>query len=698
MLLYTNDIWGVRGNQKAKGRKEKIKKNMKQVEKSWFSWRVAGLMVVVVFIYMAEPVTSQSNDRNGTLIRDYCSLYRGMSEKYFLSNLNATLSNLRHQLSVNGVHYAVARTLFNGEPVWGSASCRGYVSKANCVACFDYAVTYLKKCGLGNGALAYYNDCDLRYETYDFYKEEYIWADKDHKVIICGNTTSPQPSDFRKTAEGLLSDLRTAVPRASNFYVVSSLRIANGNGTIYALMQCNLNLSQSVCEDCVNARYGALDACLPRTTGWAISNGCFTRYSTTPFFGQNQTTNIMPLLWDDKTQVSKDIKNLIKGHAGALGGGVGLFFLLLIFWLFYRLRKKSKKTKEEMKGTVNYDYKHLQLATNNFSEENIIGKGGFGEVFKAILDDKKVVAVKKLKVRYARAKLEFENEVLLTSHIHHRNLLRLLGCSSDVSNLLLVLEYMPNGSLDKFLWGTKKGTLNWRQRYDIIFGIARGLAHLHKEFHAKIIHRDIKSSNILLDKDFQPKIADFGLARFQPKDQTHVITKFGGTLGYIAPEYALHGHLSEKVDTFSFGIVILEIISGRKCTDISFVTPSTDYLLEHAWKLYENNEHMKLIDETMDANQYEVEHVMKIIEIALLCTQSPYSRRPTMAEVVSILPNGQAMGKREIIRPIFIDLNRRIHIDASMNSMGIGNVQLHSEKADDEGDIMEKGMNGIKNR
>ncbi|KAM0067634.1 putative protein kinase RLK-Pelle-DLSV family [Helianthus debilis subsp. tardiflorus] len=236
---------------------------------------------------------------------------------------------------------------------------------------------------------------------------------------------------------------------------------------------------------------------------------------------------------------------------------------------------------EDLKGTLNYDYKDLQLATNNFSKENILGKGGFGEVYKAIIDEKNVVAVKKLHVQDVRAKEEFENEVKLISNIHHRNLLRLLGWSSEGSDLFLVLEYMANGSLDQFIWGAKNGTLDWNQRYETILGIAKGLAHLHSECHVKIIHRGIKSSNILLSDDFKAKIADFGLARFQPEDETHVNTKFVGTLGYAAPEYVLHGALSNKVDTYSLGIVILEIISGRRSTDVNSDRPSMEYLLEH---------------------------------------------------------------------------------------------------------------------
>ncbi|KAI3808381.1 hypothetical protein L1987_24330 [Smallanthus sonchifolius] len=204
------------------------------------------------------------------------------------------------------------------------------------------------------------------------------------------------------------------------------------------------------------------------------------------------------------------------------------------------------------------------------------------------------VQVKKLQVQHARAKEEFENEVKLICNIHHRNILRLLGLSSERSHLLLVLECMPNGSLDRFLWGAQRGTLNWNQRYEIIFGIARGLAHLHHEFLVKIVHRDIKSSNILLSDDFTPKIADFGLARFQPEDRSHVSTGFAWTLGYTAPEYALHGYLSDKVDTYSFGIVVLEIISGRRSTEVRHYKSSTSFLLEDVRSHIYNLSHFSL--------------------------------------------------------------------------------------------------------
>ncbi|KAI3722969.1 hypothetical protein L2E82_34218 [Cichorium intybus] len=515
---------------------------------------------------------------------------------------------------------------------------------------------------------------------------------------ICGNQSASQTSSFTEAIDGLLSDIRVATPRAPNWYVASTRDVSSENATVYAVAQCVENTSQTICQDCLNAAYSNLYNCLPNTEGRFIDQGCFARYSDTPFFSDNHTTDITNLL--------KGQSNKVPLIAGAVGG-VGLFFLVLALGLYYFLWKKPKKTKEDgldFNGAVSYNYKQLQLATNNFSEGNSIGRGGFGEVFKAILDDTQVVAAKKLEVRDARAKIEFENEILLISQIHHRNLLRLLGWSSEGSNLLLVLEYMPNGSLDNFLWGAKRGTLNWKQRYDIILGIARGLAHLHNECHIKIIHRDIKSSNILLDDHFQAKIADFGLAKFQPDDESHVVTKFAGTLGYTAPEYARHGHLSDKVDTFSLGIVILEIISGRRCTDVKIDGPSTDYLIEHAWKLYENNEHMKLVDETLDVREYEEEHVTKIIEIALLCTQSPAINRPAMSEVVLMLQDGNSLGERQLTRPTYIDHNRRIHIGTIKNSIATSNLSqkqkgiemnehVHINRADDQLDVIEKGTN-----
>ncbi|KAJ9541185.1 hypothetical protein OSB04_027691 [Centaurea solstitialis] len=637
----------------------------------------ALVILLVLLLTMNLGVSQPSNSGNdvNVPIRSFCGRNRPIILSNFINNRNSTFAEIRRQLSSNNVFYARAQSLVEGDSVFGAAQCRNYLSTAQCVACFDAAVSELSGCVTGNGAYVFFDNCFVRYENYDnFYNDPNVVEDAGITPLqICGNqSTSQSITTFREVVDGLLSDIKDATPKTSNFYVASIRQLASGNAMVYSVAQCVENTSQAICQTCLNTTYTYLYNCLPNTEGRSVNMGCFARYSETPFFNANQTIDITSFLKGNSSKVS-----II---AGAIGGTIGLLFILIVLWFFLRFRKKPKKSEEEspdMKGAINYNYKDLELATNNFSKENILGKGGFGEVFKAILDDNNTVAVKKVEIVHAKAKEEFKNEIMLVSNVHHRNLLRLLGWSSEGSHLLLVLEYMPNGSLDKFLWGAKRGALNWKQRYDIILGIARGLVHLHDEFHVKIIHRDIKSSNILLDEDFQPKIADFGLARFQPEDQSHISTKFAGTLGYTAPEYALRGLLSDKVDTYSFGIVILEIISGRRCSDMNSDRPSMDYLLEHAWKLYENKKHITFIDETLDVDQSQEEHVMQIIEIALLCTQSPVSKRPTMSEVLLMLPTGQSLGKlgnRQLTRPTLINQDRRIQIGSSNKATNIGVV------------------------
>jgi serine/threonine protein kinase len=295
----------------------------------------------------------------------------------------------------------------------------------------------------------------------------------------------------------------------------------------------------------------------------------------------------------------------------------------------------------------------LRESTSNFKAENKLGEGGFGSVFKGVLPDGREVAVKRLFMGTRQADAEFLNEANLISRVQHRNLVKLLGCSVEGSERLLVYEYLQNSSLDKILFDpTKRHLLDWKKRSEIILGTARGLAYLHEESDVRVIHRDIKASNILLDDKHRPKIADFGLARFFAEDQSHVSTRVAGTLGYMAPEYALRGQLTEKADVFSFGVLVLEIISGRKNQSS---TEDMEFLIEGTWRLYKANRGLEIMDPTLK-DSYSWEDGIRAIKIGLLCTQAAAALRPSMFRVVSMLTS-----EREHLpsptRPAFIDLD-----------------------------------------
>ncbi|XP_076908925.1 cold-responsive protein kinase 1-like [Bidens hawaiensis] len=310
-----------------------------------------------------------------------------------------------------------------------------------------------------------------------------------------------------------------------------------------------------------------------------------------------------------------------------------------------RKRKNSKNSGKDPKDylsgnlrTINYfSFQALKKATKNFSESNLLGKGGFGPVYLGKLADGQLVAVKQLALEKSQqGEAEFLAEVRMITSIQHKNLVWLLGCCSEGPQRLLVYEYMKNKSLDLIIYGKTDMYLDWNTRFQIILGIARGLQYLHEDSPLRIVHRDIKASNILLDDKFQPRIGDFGLARFFPEDQAYLSTTFAGTLGYTAPEYAIRGQLSEKADIYSFGVLVLEIISCRKNTNLNLPL-EMQYLPEYAWKLYERSKMIDLIDPRMRNTGFIEKDVMQTIHVALLCLQAQANIRPPMSEVVAML-------------------------------------------------------------
>lgn len=283
-----------------------------------------------------------------------------------------------------------------------------------------------------------------------------------------------------------------------------------------------------------------------------------------------------------------------------------------------------------------FTFQSLVSATRGFHSENKLGQGGFGPVYKGKLQDGREVAVKKLSQSSKQGKTEFMNEAKLLARVQHRNVVNLLGYCVHGTEKLLVYEFVANDSLDNLLFKSeRRNEFDWKKRYDAIAGIARGLLYLHEDSPIPIIHRDIKASNILLNHKWVPKIADFGMARLYPEDQTHVNTRVAGTNGYLAPEYVMHGQLSVKADVYSFGVVILELISGHKNSKFN-LDPDSQSLLDWAYKLYKGGKSLEILHPTLASSAVH-DQVVMCIQIGLLCTQSDPHLRPTMRRVIVLL-------------------------------------------------------------
>ncbi|KAL6637518.1 hypothetical protein ACP70R_025090 [Stipagrostis hirtigluma subsp. patula] len=331
----------------------------------------------------------------------------------------------------------------------------------------------------------------------------------------------------------------------------------------------------------------------------------------------------------------------------------GVLLLLAVLWCcFWRIKARRKHQSEMVPPAGkqpaviparNQRQAEILVATDNFAVENKIGEGGFGPVYKGKLACGQEIAVKRLSRRSVQGVEEFANEVKLIAKLQHRNLVRLLGCCINEEERILVYEYMDNQSLDTFIFDQgKRRCLGWRKRFEIILGIARGLLYLHEDSRFRIIHRDMKASNVLLDGNMIPKISDFGIARMVGNDQTTACCtlKVIGTYGYMSPEYAMDGLFSMKSDVYSFGVIVLEIVTGKR--NRGFYEPELDlYLLGYAWMLWKEGRSTELVDELMDGG-FDHREVLRCIQVALLCVEVLPRNRPLMSSVVMMLASDSA--------------------------------------------------------
>ncbi|KAJ6861645.1 hypothetical protein NC651_037652 [Populus alba x Populus x berolinensis] len=345
--------------------------------------------VVITWCFMLKMGVS---DPGINMLSQGCSNYNVSSVSNFNSYLNITFGLVRTDLMNSSKHFATEESLSGSDPVYVMFQCRDYMSEDECIACFSAASTQIRNCSLANGARVVYDGCFLRYERSEFYGETTRDANREY----CGNKTTSSPdTTFNTTVAGLLGDLQVATPRIDGFFAASKREVAGSNVSVYGIAQCVQTIDSAGCQACMEVAYKNIQRCPPNADGRALDSGCFMRYSVKPFFADNQTINLLPFLKTKSSSSSK--KGAIIGGAA---GGAALVLLIVGLFVWFKLSKKQKADPggnildaTELRGATIYSYKDLKLATKNFKEENKLGEGGFGDVYKLYEDGKHIELV-----------------------------------------------------------------------------------------------------------------------------------------------------------------------------------------------------------------------------------------------------------------------------------------------------------------
>ncbi|KAJ1291230.1 hypothetical protein BS78_02G301500 [Paspalum vaginatum] len=583
-----------------------------------------------------------------------------------------------------------AKDSFGAVPdiVFALALCRGDTNASACSDCVASAFKDAQQlCAYNKDATIFYDPCLLRYSNQNFLDSTNAG---DGTVLILTNTQNvTAPFKVFDSAVGALVNA-TADYAAAN----SSKRFGTGveqfqtfdsqKPTIYGLAQCTPDMSPTDCRSCLSGiiqmgpKYFS-----GRQGGRILGLRCNYRYEQYSFFSSTPLLQLPePAVGAPAPAPAPPAVNGTPPTAGGGGGGGGgtrrnrtgrvlvialpivaaILATLVICSCLWRRKRKTPGT-SSVPDTTNpediqsidsliIDLSTLRAATENFDEANKLGEGGFGAVYKGVLLDHQEIAVKRLSHSSRQGVEELKNELVLVAKLQHKNLVRLIGVCLEDHEKLLVYEYMPNKSLDTVLFDhNRRSELDWGKRFKIVNGIARGLQYLHEDSQVKIIHRDLKASNVLLDYDFNPKISDFGLARLFGSDQSQDVTnRVVGTYGYMSPEYAMRGHYSVKSDVFSFGVLILEIVTGRRNAWSYSLDESAD-LLALVWEHWTTGTLVEIMDSSLSSLAPR-DQMVKCIHIGLLCVQDDPAERPMMS-TVNVMLSSSTVTLQAPSRPAF---------------------------------------------
>ncbi|XP_049389587.1 cysteine-rich receptor-like protein kinase 2 [Solanum stenotomum] len=494
-----------------------------------------------------------------------------------IQNFIAVTEIISQQMRNGG--YEVAVSVAEPDTSYGLAQCYGDLSLPDCELCYAAARTVLPQFFPYNSGRIYLDGFFMRVENHTFY-DQYLGPEDRH---VCENRMT--------------------------------------KGTLF-----QRNARQAVQQAVVNA---------PTNNGYARAQVSVPGPSDETAYKKKPSDH--PIA--GKVVVIVVVSSVVVlGVAAFIGFGV---------WKNKQIQKKRKGASDVEKlvkilhqNNLNFKYSTLDKATGSFDEANKLGQGGFGTVYKGVLADGKEIAVKRQFFNNKHTAADFYNEVNIISSVHHKNLTRLLGYSTSGPESLLVYELLPNQSLDRFIFDPIKGkALNWEKRFEIIIGTAEGMVYLHENTNTRIIHRDIKASNILLDSRLRAKIADFGLVRSFQEDKSHISTVLAGTLGYMAPEYLTRGQLTEKADVYSFGVLLLEIVTGRQNNKRNN-SEYTVSLVSDVWEHYKRGIVEELFDPNLMLHNYHTinvrNEVARVLHVGLLCTQEIPTLRPSMSKALQM--------------------------------------------------------------
>ncbi|XP_037418606.1 cysteine-rich receptor-like protein kinase 10 [Triticum dicoccoides] len=605
------------------------------------------------------------------------------SNSTYQANLLLLSSTLPNKAVSNTTLFATATAGHDPYIVYALALCRGdTIDASDCETCVAAAFPDAQQiCPYNKDATLYYDACMLRFSNHNFLvanstQDQMSW------ITLRNNLNFTTGGDSAKHL--LLMRLNSTAQAAANSsrrFTTSRLGI-NLIPTVYCLMQCTPDLTPDDCTACLQLVLKHTIKSLDGAQGGRIlGTWCSMRYELYHFYegvpmlaipavngtmpptryphSQSYPPAAAPPRLVQATVQEQQGHNSRKRVLLIIAVVASLLSILLCFicsvvWM--RRRRQGKvnlndqaatnrleedelvwRLEEKSSEFTLFDFSEILHATHNFSKENLLGQGGFGPVYKGQLPDGMQIAVKRLASHSGQGFTEFKNEVELIAKLQHNNLVKLLGCCIQGEEKLLVYEYLPNKSLDFFIFERNRTAfIDWNNRRAIIEGIAQGLLYLHKHSRLRIIHRDLKASNILLDKDMNPKFSDFGLAKiFSSNDIQGSTKRVVGTYGYMSPEYASEGIYSIKSDVFIFGVLLLEILSGKRNSGFYQYGDFLN-LIGYSWQLWEGGTWVELLDAsivkeicTSDARRY--------INIALTCVQESADDRPTMSDVVAML-------------------------------------------------------------